>query len=258
MILELAGIRIKVVSPHLKVLEPALRPYCAAGGDRTALLGISEANGASPTNTDTGPLTVEVTAADVAAEAECVKKLGLDATNLECEFTALYKKILERVIEQDVIYLHGSALAVDGNAYIFSAPSGTGKSTHARLWREQFGDKVLMINDDKPLIKVDESGIWACGNPWNGKSALGCNVMVPLKAIVRLKRGGQNTITALNRQEALRLLYLSTYRFGDAHKVQRMLKVLVTVLERVHFFDLTCNMEPEAAIAVYEKLCILK
>ncbi len=82
----------------------------------------------------------------------------------------------------DTVLFHGSALAIDGDGYLFTAKSGTGKSTHTRLWRERFGDRVVMINDDKPLLHIDAGSVIAYGTPWNGKHRLGTNASVPLRA----------------------------------------------------------------------------
>ena len=66
---------------------------------------------------------------------------------------------------------------------MFTAPSGTGKSTHARLWREAFGERVVMINDDKPLLLVRPEGVTVYGTPFRGKHGLGGDRSAPLRAI---------------------------------------------------------------------------
>lgn len=91
------------------------------------------------------------------------------------ESLALYRQICERLIEWDVVLFHGSALALDGKAYLFTAPSGTGKSTHAALWRQVFGTRVTMINDDKPLLRFAPEGVTVFGTPWAGKAHLQTN-----------------------------------------------------------------------------------
>ena len=73
------------------------------------------------------------------------------------ETLAAYRKIAERMPEYDTVLFHGSAIAVDGQAYLFTARSGTGKSTHARLWRELLGDRAIMVNDDEPLIRISDT-----------------------------------------------------------------------------------------------------
>ena len=81
------------------------------------------------------------------------------------ENNAIHALIAEKLVEYDILLFHGSALCMDRQAYIFTAPSGTGKSTHARLWREAFGDRVWMINDDKPLIQVQDGKAMVYGSP---------------------------------------------------------------------------------------------
>ena len=70
------------------------------------------------------------------------------------EELAVYRKIAEAMLRYDTFLFHGSVISVDGEAYIFTAKSGTGKSTHTRLWREYLGERAVMVNDDKPLISV--------------------------------------------------------------------------------------------------------
>ena len=95
------------------------------------------------------------------------------------ETLAVYRKIADKMLSYETMLFHGSAIAVDGQAYLFTAKSGTGKSTHTRLWREVFGDRAVMVNDDKPLLKVTDSGVTVFGTPWNGKHRLGKNNSAP-------------------------------------------------------------------------------
>ncbi|WP_455057428.1 hypothetical protein [Jutongia sp.] len=110
-----------------------------------------------------------------------------DQTGQEAEYTdayletlAVYRKIAEWMPMHDTLLFHGSVIAVDGKAYLFTAKSGTGKSTHTRLWREYFGERAVMINDDKPLLKITQDGVYAYGTPWNGKHRLSTNISAPL------------------------------------------------------------------------------
>ena len=93
----------------------------------------------------------------------------------------LYTKICKRMLsEYDGFFFHSSALELDGEGYLFTALSGTGKSTHTRNWRRLFGDRVTMINDDKPIIRKIDGRFYVCGTPWMGKSNIGCNRMAPV------------------------------------------------------------------------------
>ena len=92
------------------------------------------------------------------------------------EITAVQRKIAEELFRHDTLVFHGSVVAVDGQAYLFTAKSGTGKSTHTRLWRELLGSRAVMVNDDKPFLRITENGVIAYGSPWNGKPGLGSNI----------------------------------------------------------------------------------
>lgn len=242
--LVLAGKGLRVSSPHMDEFRHILERY---GPERDYL--------------ETGWTQVIVTGEDVRLwkknRQEEYLKRGKEfaLSDPQCEFIVLYQKILNHLILDRIIFLHGSLLEVDGKGYLFAAPSGTGKSTHARLWVERYGSRVRIINDDKPLIRLMPDGsLLACGSPWNGKHGLGCNRSVPLKAIVRLRRGKTNTIEKLGRTEALKLLYLQTIHFEETEKTQALLEVMGTAMERVRFYDLRCNMDPEAAEISHDRL----
>ena len=96
------------------------------------------------------------------------------------ETLAVYRRIAEKMPDYDTFLFHGSCIAVDGAAYLFTARSGTGKSSHTRLWRKLLGDRAMMVNDDKPLIRVSEAGAIVYGTPWDGKHHLSSNIAVPL------------------------------------------------------------------------------
>ncbi len=173
-------------------------------------------------------------------------------TNPHLENIAIHRLLAERLTEYDVLLMHGSALSMDGEAYIFTASSGTGKSTHARLWRETFGDRVFMINDDKPLLKIREDGVWACGSPWDGKHDLSCNASVPLRAIVSLERGERNSIEPMRKSDAFPVLIRQAFASRDPAIMLRITTLEKRLLERVGFYRLRCNMEPDAARIAYE------
>lgn len=111
------------------------------------------------------------------------------------ETLAVYRKIARKLLEFDTLLFHGSVVAVDGTGYLFTAKSGTGKSTHTRLWRQLFGSRAVMANDDKPLLKITDNGVIAYGTPWNGKHRLGSNISIPLRAICILGRGRDKPYT---------------------------------------------------------------
>ena len=204
----------------------------------------------------TPDFTVELCQADIDREREHSdreRKLeGLMPANHSdkmLETTAVYRKIVEKLLGYDVLLFHGSVVAVDGVAYMFTAVSGTGKSTHTKLWRKLFGERAVMINDDKPLFKITPTGILVCGTPWDGKHRLNTNCMVPLKAVCVLKRGEENRICPLSAREALPVLLQQSHRPVDMLKYMELMDA---VTKHVKFYELHCNMEPEAAQVAFE------
>ncbi len=170
------------------------------------------------------------------------------------EELAVHRKLSTAMLRFRTFLFHGSAISMDGQAYIFAAPSGTGKSTHTRLWRECFGDRVVMVNDDKPYIRVDEEEkrAWVYGTPFNGKHRLGTNICVPIKAICLLSRGEKNEITRTEKKEAYPLLLQQTYRPLDPRELAKTLELLDRLTFSVELYKLNCNMEPDAARVSYE------
>lgn len=168
------------------------------------------------------------------------------------ENNAIHSLLARNLIWENVLLMHGSALCMDGWAYIFTARSGTGKSTHARLWREAFGDRVWMINDDKPLLRITETGVLVCGTPWDGKHHLSRNASAPLKAIVKLERDAFNHIEPMEKTDALPMLMAQTFASNDLPVMVRMVELEKRLIDLVDFYTLGCNMDPEAAKVAWE------
>ena len=138
-------------------------------------------------------------------------------------------------------------MSVDGEGYLFAAPSGTGKSTHAGLWRQLLGDRVIMINDDKPLLMVRRGEVFLCGTPWSGKHHLDTNRIVPLRGIAILTRDTDNSIQPADPNDVWPFLLQQTYRPEEPGKMSMVLKNLDRIRMEVPIWELHCNMDPEAA-----------
>ena len=167
------------------------------------------------------------------------------------EELAVYRKIAEQMISYDTILFHGSVVAVDGVGYLFTAKSGTGKSTHTRLWREYFGERTVMVNDDKPLLHIADTVI-VYGTPYNGKHRLGTNTSVPLKAICILTRSADNHIEAIAREQAYTMLLQQVYRPADMLKMAKTLALVDRLADSVKLYKLGCNMDISAAQVAFE------
>ena len=182
----------------------------------------------------------------IAREIEKEVKGNFDFTPEYSEYLAIYRYIATKMLEYDGFLMHGSAIAKDGRAYLFCAPSGTGKSTHTRLWREVFPD-CIMVNDDKPIIRKMDGEFFACGTPWSGKHDLDTNIALPLKGIVILARGEENKIERVKPERVLGLLFNQIYRQNDQSAYLTTIDLVSDMLETCPVYKLYCNMEREAA-----------
>lgn len=168
------------------------------------------------------------------------------------EMLTVYRKTALKMLDYDAILFHGSAVVVDDKAYLFTAPSGTGKSTHTRLWREYFGQRAWMVNDDKPLLRLTENGVLVCGTPWDGKHHLSRNAMVPLNAICLIERDQTNNIRPMSPRDAFGVCMRQCYLPEEPEQMEKALTLLDRLLGSVRFYRLGCNMEPDAARVAYE------
>lgn len=194
-----------------------------------------------------------VTTEDVLREREICKNQKCSDKYLET--LVLLRLIARRIVKFYRLFFHSSAIAVDGEVYLFAAPSGTGKSTHASIWRRHFGNRAVMVNDDKPFLCCEQKGkIVVYGSPWDGKHRLSNNVGLPLKGICILSQAGENRIYPVSPEEAFRRIYLQTYHVRtNAEYMKDTLKCISRILE-YPVWHLECNISEEAAKLSYEAM----
>lgn len=194
---------------------------------------------------------VEITDADLKAESETVKA---DITGGWVEVSAVYRKIAEIMPKYDTFMLHGSAVSVDGEGYLFTAKSGTGKSTHTKLWRELLGDRAVIVNDDKPFIRITDDEARIYGTPYSGKEGLNTNVSAPLKAVCIIERSESNRIEPIDFSDAFPILIQQTYHPSKREIFNRTFDLLDRLNGFVKFYRLSCNKELEAAEISYNAM----
>ncbi len=182
---------------------------------------------------------------DLEADEEGLKRRKFSDMFLERSF--IQRRVGVLLLERDVLLMHGSTVAVDGQAYLFTAACGTGKSTHTRLWREVFGDRAVMVNDDKPFLRLFDGKVLACGSPWSGKHGLDTNISVPLKGICVLRRGPENVIRRANRDDVMEMLL---HQCGQPDGVL----LVEELVRRVSLWEMECTKERQAALVSYEAM----
>lgn len=206
-------------------------------------------------------LQIATTAKDLAFEQEMLELEAVEEgmkirkfTDPFLERAAIQRAVAEFLFDRDVLMLHGSTVAVDGKGYLFTAKCGTGKSTHTRLWCQAFGDRAVMVNDDKPFLKLTDAGVWVCGSPWSGKHGLDTNITVPLVGICILERGKENRISPCPLEETMPMLLHQGYCPLDAEKRPAYEAMVRTVAQTVPLWKMACNKEIEAALTAYSAM----
>ena len=213
--------------PYIQSLTKLAEPYMVTDGDPD--------------------IKVELTREDLRREKEIFK----DASAESLVYTAIYRKICTKILDYDAFVFHSSAIVLDGEAYLFTAVSGTGKSTHTSLWLEHFGDRAFIINDDKPIVRFVDGQYRVYGTPWCGKDGINRNTSAPIKGVCFLHRGEKNSIKPKAASDALVPLLNQAYRPFDEEYSIKFFDELDRFMQNVKFYDLYCNISHEAVEVSY-------
>lgn len=177
--------------------------------------------------------------------------------DFEIEVNVIYRDISKILINENIILFHGVLIEMEQKGHIFAAPSGTGKSTHARLWTEYFGDKVKIINGDKPLLKLTKKGIFAYGSPWKGKENIGSNECVKLSGICYLQRSSINSIEPVEFDtESLTWLLEQTQIKGLESSIIERVRWFKEASQYISLYNLKCNISDDAVKVAYNGMNI--
>lgn len=169
------------------------------------------------------------------------------------ETLAVYRKIVIKLLNFDILLLHGSAVCAGSEAFLFTALSGVGKTTHSRLWLENIAGSYI-INGDKPLVKITDDTCTVYGTPWSGKEGININSSAPLKAVCFLERGEKNRIEKVNFSDVIPNLLQQTYRPDSPEEMIKTMDLVKRLGTKLSFYRLYCNMESEAALIAFDKM----
>ena len=180
---------------------------------------------------------------------EEIPHLSLDEHEYMWTCEAFYNELLRH----NGMMLHSSCVEKDGFAYLFSARSGTGKSTHTHLWLKNL-EGTRIINDDKPALVYDNGKWYACGTPFSGKTDENIDVKIPVRAITFLHRSEKNTVKKIPPFQAVGLLLEQTIKPADRSLAENMLELADLLLREVPVFSLGCNLDDDAAVIAYNEI----
>lgn len=192
---------------------------------------------------------IYITDVDIDAEIEEASEEERIPKRSYLETLAVYRKISEEILDYNIFLMHGAVVAHADTAYMFTAASGTGKTTHIMKWLENLDD-AYVVNGDKPLIKITDKEIIACGTPWCGKERLGNNCMVPMKAIAFMERGEKNEIKEITFEDAITFLMKQTYMPKNAALIRKTLELVSKMKNKVKMYKFVFNNMRDDAFEV--------
>lgn len=163
----------------------------------------------------------------------------------------IYRMIAENLPLHNTVLMHAVAVAVDGKAFIFTGPSGVGKTTHAGLWKSHFNHRLKYISDDKPLVRITDDEVRVFGSPWTGKENLHSNISAPLKSIFFINQAKENSLAQLSKSESWDLILNQVYRSKNALIMEQTLSLMDKMISRVPIYRLDCNTEQNAVNVAY-------
>ena len=170
------------------------------------------------------------------------------------EFICLHRSLVGQLVKHDRFLLHGAAICMDGRAYIFTAKSGVGKTTHVRLWQACFGDRVKIVNGDKPILWKKDSAWLACGTPWCGKENQTSTDCIPVAGLCFLERSEQNWIRPSTPEEITEKIFHQIPRPADPGAMRKTLLLLDDFLSNVPSWTMGCNLEQEAGFVAFQTM----
>ena len=197
---------------------------------------------------------IELTEADIEYEMKASKRIhGWAAGGRQsAERTALCRKATNLLSQNQVILLHASAVTVSGRAYLFTAPSGTGKSTYAQMWCEHFGQEAQIINDDKPFIRREQQEFIVYGSPFSGRRNRNSNIAVPLQGIACLCRGDHTYDKPMDEDEKWEFLMSQVHRSQEPGELVRTMETLKLLIRKVPVIKMFFTRNPESVQISYD------
>jgi len=154
---------------------------------------------------------------------------------------------------QGYIPIHGSAIDYKGKTIIFSAPSGTGKSTLANHWINVYNDSYI-FNDDKPIIHPISDAFFVSGTPWSGKDTINKNVSLPLDTIIFLSQGKENIIKKLSEKEKLTQIFKNINRPKEEETIDKMIINIKSLVKDVDMYEVEVINDSSGAIMIHDHI----
>lgn len=196
---------------------------------------------------------IEVCATDDAIQIE-IEEADIPISEDYAESVCIHREIAERLAEYDAFVLHSAFINCEGKGIAFTARSGVGKSTHVSLWKKNFGDKISVVNGDKPIVRFVNGVPFGFGTPWLGKENEGENLSVEFSALCFLQRGEVNIASKIPNEFGAMQLLSQVYIPKNPKNAAKTLELVDRFSSFISFYGLTCNMADEAAIVSHKTI----
>lgn len=187
-------------------------------------------------------------------QKEWAEQLDFEVADHYIEHGCVMSKIAGMLPDYEMLLMHGATVEYKGNAYVFTAPSGTGKSTHIAIWKKFLGDNLKIINGDKPVVSFDQDKVYVHGTPWSGKERWQINTSAPLAGVCILERGEKNHIEKINPGDYIEFFIRSIFMTRDSDALLKVIDLFTKMAERVPCYKLTCDISEEAAKCSFEMM----
>lgn len=179
-------------------------------------------------------------------------KNGKDITEAVAENIILCNMFNHRLLKYYGSYIHSSALKYNDKVYLFSGPSGEGKSTHTRKWCRLFPDKTRVINDDKPSFRIIDGKCIVYGTPFAGGTDIQLNDSAELGAIVFIERSQENRLVRLDNRQAITEIMKQTPKRYSSRAQSRLLSMYSDIITAYPVYKLYCENNDGAVEAAFE------
>lgn len=170
------------------------------------------------------------------------------------ESVCAYRKLCVQLPLFDAMLLHGSVISCDGRGIAFLARSGVGKTTHTMLWKRVYGERIRIINGDKPIIRFWDGVPFAYGTPWAGKEKLQSNARVQLTDICLIERSPVNSVTKADPVDCIDFLMQQILHPSEPTAAEKTLGLLDGLLSGCNLWVIKCNVSDEAAIIAHDTI----
>jgi len=189
-------------------------------------------------------------------DSEIIKDWSTETQWDEVEYMLAGQLFYRNLLRYDGMLVHSSVIVMNGKAYLFSGKSGVGKSTHTGLWLREFGDKVYILNEDKPAVRKTDGRYIAYGTPWSGKTNTNVNEKAEIGGIVFLGQSEANSIRKVDAKEAFTSLFEQTERRVDGRYMTALMDMMEGVITDIPIYHMDCNISREAVLLAYNTIMV--